>query len=149
MMTIHDQQTLETGTWHCVLIMSTVLMLFYISLQRISLVSSFVASLLLGDYAAIDNSDGRQIALLDCFHMKAKCNLNDHSNCALCSHVKTDIDHLMILYIFADLNFRVTWSFGEGSEIFRENFHLIAYYVCIVTWKLLTWNVLSISKIWS
>ena len=53
---------------------------------------------------------------------------------------------------------KVIWSFGKGSEIFWENshlfdFHLIAYYmyVCIYTWKLFTWNVLSItiSRIWS
>ena len=42
---------------------------------------------------------------------------------------------------------KVIWSFGKGSEIFRENshlfdFHLKAYYVCIVTWKSKTWNVL-------
>ena len=49
---------------------------------------------------------------------------------------------------------KVIWSFGKGSEIFRENshlfdFHLKAYYVCIVIWKLFTWNLLSISRIWS
>ena len=50
---------------------------------------------------------------------------------------------------------KVMWSIGnKGSEIFRENshlfdFHLKAYYVCRVTWKLFTWNVLSICRIWS
>ena len=48
----------------------------------------------------------------------------------------------------------VLWSIGKGSEIFRENshlfdFHLKAYYVCIAIWKLFTWNVLSICRIWS
>ena len=46
------------------------------------------------------------------------------------------------------VNLKAMWSIGKGSQIFWEyshlfDFHLKAYYVCIVTWKLLTWNVLS------
>ena len=49
---------------------------------------------------------------------------------------------------------KVIWSVGKGSEIFRENFHMFdfhlkAYYVCIVTWKLFTWHAPSICRIWS
>ena len=48
------------------------------------------------------------------------------------------------------LGLKVIWSVGKGSEIFPENshlfdFHLKAYYVCIVvTWKLFPWNVLIV-----
>ena len=49
---------------------------------------------------------------------------------------------------------KVIWSICKGSETFWEklhlfDFHLKAYHVCKVTWKLFTWNVLSISGIWS
>ena len=69
-------------------------------------------------------------------------------SCVVCGHFYSILNRKTINVL------KVIWSIGKGSEIFRENshlfdFHLQVYYVCIVTWKLFTWNVLSICRIWS